>query len=59
MAALDDPHARLDKERGSDEAMGMEEQEQEPQLEKPHERARATADLRPFGCLRGRPSSRT
>ena len=67
VAVLDDPHAKLDKDRGSDETTGveeekaavdMEEQEQEPQLEKPHEQARAAADLRPFGCLRGRPLSR-
>ena len=51
MAALDDPHARLDKERGSDEATGVEEQEQEPQSEKPHERARAVAALRFAVCV--------
>ena len=60
MAVLNDPHAKLDKERGSDKATGMEEekatvdmeeQEQEPQAEKPHERTRAVAALRFAACV--------
>ena len=59
VAMLDDPHAKLDKECGSDEATGvqekavvdMEEQEQKPQLEMPHEWARAAPALRLAACM--------